>query len=64
MELVDLKDFPVMLHDNLQAVTCLFFVGVRDHAEDQPVMDMKRSVVCMMQPVDMQFRELHPMDAC
>ena len=37
VELVDLKDSPSVIHDKVQTVTGLLFVGVRHHAEGQPV---------------------------
>ncbi len=43
MALVDLKDCPAMLQDNVQAVTGLFFIGVGHHVKLQTVVSMKTS---------------------
>ena len=44
VELMYLQHLTAMLHDNVQAVSRLFFVGVRHHAEGQSVMGMVVSV--------------------
>ena len=44
VELMYVEHLTSMLHDNVQAVTCLLFVGVRHHAEAQSVMGIVVSV--------------------